>query len=180
MFIKSVHATTVSSYFDILEDTLLGYRIPAFAKVTKRRLVQAPRFYYFDVGVANHLLHRKELIRGTADYGHAFEHLIIQEIYAWLHYTHSEEKLSYWRTYTGIEVDAVIGDARIAIEIKSVEEVLTRHLKGLKAFGEEYPDCRCLIVSLDVFNRQMGDVECIYVVDFLKKLWAGEYAASHS
>ena len=175
-----VHATTVSSYFDILEDTLLGYRIPAFAKVTKRRLVQAPRFYYFDVGVANHLLHRKELIRGTADYGHAFEHLVIQEIYAWLHYTHSEEILSYWRTYTGIEVDAVIGDARIAIEIKSVEEVLARHLKGLKAFGEEYPDCRRLIVSLDVFNRQMGDVECIYVVDFLKKLWAGEYAASHS
>lgn len=171
-----VHATTVSSYFDILEDTLLGYRIPAFAKVTKRRLVQAPRFYYFDVGVANHLLHRKELIRGTADYGHAFEHLVIQEIYAWLHYSHSEEKLSYWRTYTGIEVDAVIGDARIAIEIKSVEEVLARHLKGLKAFGEEHPDCRQLIVSLDVFNRRMGDVECIYVIDFLKKLWAGEYA----
>ena len=171
-----VHATTVSSYFDILEDTLLGYRIPAFSKVMKRRLVQAPRFYYFDVGVANHLLHRKELIRGTAEYGHAFEHLVIQEIYAWLHYSHSEEKLSYWRTYTGIEVDAVIGDARMAIEIKSVEEVFARHLKGLKAFGEEHPDCRRMIVSLDVLNRRMGDVECIYVVDFLKNLWAGKYA----
>ena len=168
----SVSATTVSAYFDILEDTLIGYRIPAFTKVMKRRLVQAPRFYYFDVGIANHLLHRKELVRGTTDYGHAFEHLVVQEIYAWMHYTHSEEQLSYWRTYTGLEVDVVIGDARVAIEIKSVEEVMTRHLKGLKAFGEEHPQSRRIIVSLDKFNRHMGDIECIYVLDFFKLLWS--------
>jgi len=166
-----VSASTVSSYFDILEDTLIGYRIPAFRKVIKRRLVQAPRFYYFDVGVANHLLHRKELVRGTVDYGHAFEHLVIQELYAWLHYIHSDEKLTYWHTYTNIEVDAIIGDARVAIEIKSVEEVLPRHLKGLKAFGEEYPDSRRIIVSLDPINRRTGDIECIYVLDFFKQLW---------
>lgn len=166
-----VHATTVNAYFDILEDTLLGYRIPAFRRVMKRRLVQAPRFYYFDVGVANHLLHRKELVRGTADYGHAFEHLVIQELYAWLHYRHSEEELTYWRTYTGMEVDAVIGDARVAIEIKSVEEVMPKHLKGLKAFGEDHPQSRRMIVSLDPMNRKIEDVECIYVMDFFKRLW---------
>ena len=167
-----VSATTVSAYFDILEDTLIGYRIPAFAKVMKRRLVQAPRFYYFDIGIANHLLHRKELVRGTTDYGHAFEHLVVQEIYAWMHYSHSEEQLSYWRTYTGLEVDVVIGEARVAIEIKSVEEVMTRHLKGLKAFGEEHPQSHRIIVSLDKFNRHMGDIECIHVLDFFKLLWS--------
>ena len=167
-----VSATTVSAYFDILEDTLIGYRIPAFQKVMKRRLVQAPRFYYFDVGVANHLLHRKDLVIGTPEYGHAFEHLVIQELYAWLHYTHSEEELSYWRTYTGLEVDAVIGDARAAIEIKSVEEVMPKHLKGLKAFGEEHPQSRKIIVSLDRINRRIGDTECMYVLDFFKTLWS--------
>lgn len=167
-----VSAVTVSAYFDILVDTLIGYRIPAFRKVMKRRLVQAPKFYYFDIGVANHLLHRKELVRGTTDYGHAFEHLVIQELYAWLHYTHSDEELFYWRTYTGLEVDAVIGDARVAVEIKSVEEVLPRHLKGLKAFGEEYPQSRRIIVSLDKFNRRMGEIESVYVFDFFKRLWS--------
>lgn len=166
-----VHATTVNAYFDILEDTLMGYRIPAFRKVMKRRLMQAPKFYYFDIGVANHLLHRKQLVRGTPEYGHAFEHFVIQELYAWLHYTHSDETLSYWRTYTGLEVDAVIGDARVAIEIKSVEEVLAKHLKGLKAFGEEHPQSRKIIVSLDRINRHIGDIECIFVLDFLKELW---------
>ena len=166
-----VSATTVSSYFDILEDTLIGYRIPAFRKVMKRRLVQAPRFYYFDVGVANHLLHRKDMVRGTDEYGHAFEHMVVQEIYAWLHYSHSEEELSYWRTYTGVEVDVVIGEARVAIEIKSAEEVMSRHLRGLKVFGEEYPQSRRIVVSLDKFTRRMGDIECMYVKDFFSMLW---------
>jgi len=167
-----VHATTVSSYFDILEDTLLGYRIPAYTKVMQRRLVQAPRFYYFDIGIVNHLLHRKELLRGTADYGHAFEHLVVQELVAWLHYTHSEEKLTYWRTYTGIEVDVIIGDARVAIEIKSTEEIQNKHLKNLKIFSEEHPQSRLMMVSLDVFTRSIGNIECLYVMDFFKRLWS--------
>ena len=166
-----VHATTVSSYFDILEDTLIGYRIPAYTKVMKRRLVQAPRFYYFDVGVANYLLHRKDLVRGSVDYGHAFEHLVVQELVAYLHYSHSEEKLSYWRTYTGVEVDIVVGDARVAIEIKSTEEVQSRHMKNLKVFAEEHPACKLMIVSLDVFTRKIDNIECIYVMDFFKRLW---------
>ena len=166
-----VSANTVAGYFDILEDTLIGFRLPAYTRTMKRRLVQAPRFYYFDVGVANHLLHRSELVRGTAEYGHAFEHLVIQELRAWLSYNESEEPLSYWRTYTGQEVDAVIGDARVAIEIKSVEEVQPRHLKGLKSFADDYPDSRRIVVSLDPINRRMGSVECIHVLDFFKMLW---------
>ena len=171
-----VSANTVASYFDILEDTLIGFRLPAFSKLMKRRLVQAPRFYYFDVGIVNHLLHRGNLVRGTAEYGHAFEHLVIQELKAWLTYSESVEQLTFWRTHTGLEVDAVIGDARLAIEIKSVEEVLPRHLKGLKSFAEDYPTARLIIVSLDPFNRRMGDVECIHIKDFLKQLWAGQYS----
>ncbi|MGM9688780.1 MAG: ATP-binding protein [Alloprevotella sp.] len=170
-----VSANTVAGYFDILEDTLVGFRLPAFAKVMKRRLVQAARFYYFDVGIVNHLLRRGELVRGTAEYGHAFEHFVIQELRAWLIYNERGEQLTYWRTHTGVEVDAVVGDARIAIEIKSVEEVLPRHVKGLKSFAADYPSARLVIVSLDPFNRRLGDVECTYVLDFLKRLWAGGY-----
>lgn len=166
-----VSATTVKAYFDILEDTLIGYRIPAYSKVMKRRLVQAPKFYFFDVGVANHLLHRNDLVRGTSEYGHAFEQMVVQEIVAWQHYTHREERICYWHTYTDIEVDLVIGDARVAVEIKSTEEVQKRHLKGLKVFGEEYPKSRRVLVSLDPFNRIMDDIECVFVLDFFKTLW---------
>ena len=169
-----VSAKTVKEYFSILKDTLVGYTIPAYTKVMKRKLVQASRFYFFDVGISNYLLHRRNLVRGTVEYGHAFEHWVIQEMIAYIGYTHSEEKLSYWRTYTGIEVDAVIGDAKLAIEIKSVAEVLPKHLTGLKTFMEEHPDARPIIVSLDRISRRCGEVEAFYVLDFLQMLWAGE------
>ena len=62
----------------------------------------------------------------------------------------------------------------MAIEIKSVEEVKNKHLKGLKAFGEEYPQSRRIIVSLDRINRRIEDIECIYIKDFLSQLWRSE------
>ena len=169
-----VSANTVKEYFQILEDTLLGFSVPAYAKVKKRKLVQSPRFYLFDVGVVNYLLGRSNLQLGTPEYGHAFEHFIMQEIVAYLGYSNSRTKLSYWRTYTQIEVDVVLGDAQVAIEIKSTLEVQNKHLKGLKAFKEEYPEARLIIVSQDRISRISQDIEYLYVHDFLKKLWAGE------
>ena len=169
-----VSAKTVKSYFQILYDTLIGYEIPAFRKEVKRRIIQAPRFYYFDVGLANYLMGRHSLKRGTDDYGHAFEHLVMQEIIAYKGYNDKRDTISYWHTYDKKEVDAVIGDAEVAIEIKSAERVVNKHKKGLKAFKEEHPDCRLILVSLDPITRTSGDVELIYVLDFLKMLWSGE------
>jgi predicted AAA+ superfamily ATPase len=117
---------------------------------------------------------RHSLRRGTDDYGHAFEHFVMQEIIAYKGYNDKREIVSYWHTYDKKEVDAVIGDAKVAIEIKSTEHVETKHKKGLKAFKEEHPDCRMILVSLDPITRKSGDTELIYVLDFLKMLWDGE------
>ena len=172
-----VSAVTVKEYFSILQDTLIGYMIPAYTHTMKRKLVSAPRFYYFDAGVANYLLHRRNMVRGSVEYGHAFEHLVMQELIAYMGYTHNEQKLSYWRTYTGLEVDAVIGDVQIALEIKSCDLVQNKHLKGLRAFAEEHADCRKIVVSLDRITRTTDDnIELIYVREFLSNLWKGMYA----
>ena len=126
------------------------------------------------MGLANYLMGRHDLKRGSDDYGHAFEHYVMQEIIAYKGYYKRREEISYWHTYTHQEVDVVIGDAKVAIEIKSSEQVKTRHKSGLKAFKEEHPDCRLILVSLDPITRISGDVELIYVTDFLKMLWGGE------
>ena len=169
-----VKSNTVKAYFNILEDTLLGYMIPAYTKVLKRKVVQAPKFYFFDVGVYNYLLHRTALSPDTPEYGHCFEHFIIQEIRAYLGYNHHTATMSYWHTYDGKEVDLVLGDAAVGIEIKSSEEIKTRHLSNFKPFREEFPQCRCIMVSRDSISRQMGNIEVLYYKDFLKALWAGK------
>lgn len=175
-----VSANSVKEYFSILEDTLVGYMIPAFTKRVKRRIVLSPKFYFFDIGVTNYLLHRKEVVRGTTEYGHAFEHFVMQELIAYIGYTHNDNRLSYWRTKDGVEVDAVIGNdllggAKLAIEIKSTEDVQNKHLKGLRTFADEHPDCRRIVVALDRFTRRTVDnIEIMYVYDFLRQLWSGK------
>ena len=169
-----VSAVTVKEYFAILQQTLIGYMLPAFTDSKKRRAITAPKFYYFDVGVANHLLHRSNLQQGSVDFGHAFEHLMIQELIAYLSYSESDEHLSYWRTASGYEVDAIIGDGRVAIEFKSSEEVQSKHTKGLKAFSEEYADARLIVVSMDVNPRMSNGVEIVPAMDFLQLLWEGK------
>lgn len=169
-----IDAKTVKEYFAILEETLIGYMIPAFSKTVKRKLRQSPKFYYFDVAIPNYLLSRRNLKPGSADFGHAFEHLVIQEIIAYLGYHKIENALSYWHTYNDYEVDAVLGDAKVAIEIKSNEEVQSRHLRGLKAFSEEHPEARLIVVSLDTNPRFLNGVEIWPAKQFLEQLWPGK------
>lgn len=169
-----VSANTVRAYYKILVDTLLGFEVPAYRKVIKRKLYKSPRFYYFDIGIANHLTKRYQLAPKTPEYGHAFEHLIIQEIVAYLAYTNSDEELTYWHTYENIEVDAIIGDARVAIEIKSTDHVDHDDKKGIMEFAKEHPNAKQILVSRDRISRRSGNVDLYYVTDFFKALWAGE------
>lgn len=169
-----VSANTVKAYYKILVDTLLGFEVPAYRKVIKRKLYKSPRFYYFDIGIANHLTKRYQLAPKTPEYGHAFEHLIMQEIVAYLAYTNSDEELTYWHTYENIEVDAIIGDARVAIEIKSTDHVDHGDKKGIMEFAKEHPNAKQILVSRDRISRRSGNVDLYYVTDFFKALWARE------
>lgn len=119
-------------------------------------------------------MNRKSLLPGSADFGHAFEHLVIQELIAYIAYNRNRQLLSYWRSASGYEVDAIIGNAQIAIEIKSTHEVKSNDTKGLKAFLEDFPNCRLIIVSLDERPRNLNGVEVIPVSHFFEMLWKDE------
>lgn len=169
-----VSAKTIKEYFTILEDTLIGYMLPAYIKSKKRKVSQAPKFYFFDVGIYNYLLQRKSISPETPEYGHCFEHFVLQELRAFVSYFQKDEKLSYWHTYNHKEIDVVVGEAQIGIEIKSATEIHPKHLSDFKEYHDEFPESRCIIVSRDKLTRKNGNIEIMYVFDFLKKLWAGE------
>ncbi len=169
-----VDAKTAKEYFSILEETLIGYMLPAYTKTVKRKIRQSPKFYFFDVSIPNYLLGRRMMQPGTDSFGHAFEHLIIQELIAFMGYSRMQNALSYWHTYNGYEVDAVLGDAEVAIEIKGTKEVQSRHLHGLKAFKEEHAGARLIAVSLDPNPRLMNGVEIMPATYFLNQLWTGK------
>lgn len=169
-----VGAATIKGYFQILEDTLIGRFLPAYRKRPKRRIIQSPKFYYFDVGLANFLLKRGEILEGGDSFGRAFEHFIFQELCAHAHYSGLAYDLAYWRTTSQFEVDLILGEHEVAIEVKGVDEVSPHHLRGLKAFREEYAPRRSIVISRDLAPRVLDGIEILPWKIFLDKLWAGE------
>lgn len=170
-----VSSKTVKEYFSILEETMLGFFLPSYTKVVKRRVIQSPKFYYFDVAIPNHLLHRIPLQPGTDVYGHALEHLVVQELRAFMSYRQPLKSLTYWHTLDNkYEVDAVLGDAEVAIEVKSSKNIGSHDTKGLKAFSEEYPEAKLCLLSLEDRPRKFNGVEVWPVEQFFKRLWDGK------
>ncbi len=170
----AISAPTAKQYFQILEDTLIARFLPSFQKRPKRRVVQAPRFYFFDLGLANFLLKRGRIFPRSEAFGKAFEHFIYQELTAHSHYSGLHYPIAYWRTASQFEVDFVLGDHQIAIEVKGTEQAESHHFKGLKAFAEEYKTKRSIVVSLDPKPRIVNGIEVMPWEIFLKRLWAGE------
>lgn len=170
-----VSAPTVKEYFEITTDTLIGRFIPSFQKRAKRRVIQAPRFYYFDVGLANFLLKRPLIAPKSELFGKAFEHFIYQELAAHSHYSGLNYPIAYWHTASDLEVDFILGDHELAIEVKGVDQVLGKHLKGIKAFKEEYAVKKAIVVSLDTKPRQLdNDIIVLPWKHFLDQLWNGQ------
>jgi len=168
-----VSAPTVREYFQILEDTLIGRFLPSYQKKPKRRVILSPKFYYFDVGIANYLLKRGLIVNGSESFGHAFEHFIYHEIYSHSHYSDLNYPLSYWRTASQIEVDFILGEHEVAVEVKSTEMANPRHLRGLKSFAEEYNVKQLILVSNDPSPRKVGKIMIMPWKYFLDQLWNG-------
>jgi predicted AAA+ superfamily ATPase len=171
-----VSAKVVRTYFQILEDTLLGFRVQPWRKVINRRLIETEKFYFFDVGVTNYLARRSPKI-GTPEFGHSFEHYILMELKAYQAYRNPELNIRYWRTSTGYEVDFIFDDMKVAVEVKGTERIHSGHTKGLKALIEEHSVKRAIIVSLEKQPRKTkSDIEVLPWQVFLEKLWSGAFS----
>lgn len=168
-----VSAKVVRSYFQILEDTLLGFRVASWRKSRTRRMIETEKFYLFDVGVANYLSRRVPR-EGTPEFGKAFEHYILMELKAYQAYRNPELDIRYWRTSTGMEVDFILGEMDVALEIKGGRRVHEGDLKGLAALLADQKVKHPLLISLEREPRKMGaKVRALPWEVFLRELWSG-------
>ena len=144
----AVERKVVENYFNILEDLLIGYRIPVFIRRAKRRIVKHPKFYFFDVGVYRAIRPMGPLDAPEEAEGIVFESLFLQELRALNDYYGLGYKIYYWRTSNGLEVDFVLYGKRgiKAFEIKRRGKVSSTMLSGLKAFLEDYPESRAFFI----------------------------------
>ncbi len=171
-----VSSHTTKAHFQILEDTLLGRWLPAYRRRPKRRVIRGPKFYFADVGVVNRLARRGELMPGSELYGKAFENWVFHELATFAAYRGFDGGISYWRLASGVEVDFVLGDMKVAIEAKSGERITRDHLKGLRSVIEDHPRVgRRIVVCREPRARRTKDgIEILPAATFVDRLWNGD------
>ena len=168
-----VAASTVREYISLLEDTLVGFLLPAWIESKKRKAVKSGKFYFFDPGVTHALSGTQTLDRNSDLYGKSFEQFIGMEIRAYLGYKRLKSSLSYWRSTHGHEVDFLIGE-KIAVEVKSSQRVTSTDFKGLKVLSEEEIFSDFYLVSQDPVETKKNNIYTIHWKNFLEKLWQGK------
>jgi predicted AAA+ superfamily ATPase len=152
----SVSAKTVQQYYQILEDTFLAFRLPAWHKSARRRLVSHPRFYFFDTGVTNSLAHTLSEQLNPQIRGRRFEQFVIGQLMSFIHYSRLDIQMYYWRTNHGAEVDVLLSKGLqiiCALEIKSSKNIAEESLSGLKSFIEDNPGVPAYVLGDEQNNR---------------------------
>lgn len=162
--------STVKNYFEILQDTMIGYLLEPWIQSKKRKAIQTAKFYLFDVGIRNRLLNFNEIPNDTDIFGKSFEHFIFMELKAWQEYSKSDLPLYFWRSINHHEVDFILGD-KIAIEVKSKKKIQHKDAKNILALREENYFKKFILVSQDPINREHEGITYLFWKDFLSKLW---------
>jgi len=165
-----VSRKTVEGFLRILEDLLLSYRIPVFARRAQRELAAHPKFFLFDVGVYRTLRPAGPLDRPSEIDGIALESLVAQHLKAWCDYSAGHHELHYWRTRSNVEVDFVVYGEREfhGIEVKNTLTVRPEDLRGLTAFGTDFPESRRWLLYRGGDRFERNGVTCINCASFLQ------------
>ena len=164
---------SIREWYQILTDTLLGFSLQPFTGTKKRKPIETAKYYLFDVGILRSLLGCSLPVETQSEYGMFFETFMINEIKAYLSYSGKERRnpLSYWRSTSGFEVDALIG-SETAIELKTSKKLIPRDLRGLKAFSEESIAKKYIVVCREERKRLIDDLFLVYPwKEFLEDLW---------
>jgi predicted AAA+ superfamily ATPase len=168
----SVGRKLVESYLEVLEDLLVCFRVPVFTRRAQRATVAHPKFYLFDAGIYRSLRPRGPLDRPEEIAGAALEGLVAQALRAWIAYSGRDVTLHYWRTRSGVEVDFVgYGPEDFwAIEVKHAGDVRREDVRGLRAFMEDYPEARPLLLYRGTRRLDVEGIPCWPVEEFLTAL----------
>lgn len=166
---------TVEGFLEVLEDLLLGFRLPVFTRRARRHLVSHEKFYLVDAGVYRALRPRGPLDSAEEIGGAALEGLVAQHLRAWMAYSPGDHRLSYWRTKSGAEVDFVVyGSTGFwAVEVTRASAISGRDVAALLAFREDYPQARALLLHGGRDRMNIRGVSCIPCGEFLRRLIPG-------
>lgn len=166
---------TVSRYYDILEDTLLGFYLHGYHGSIRKRQKKTPKFYFFDLGIVRALSGKLNfpVIPKTFEHGQLFESFFINEVKRLYSYLEIDAQFSYLKVDENQEIDLIIeiaGEVIALCEIKSADKVDERYSNKLNLFGDDFPKAKRIIISNDPHTKKFGEAIALHWREALRVL----------
>jgi predicted AAA+ superfamily ATPase len=111
---------TVDRYLDLLEQTFVIFRLPAFSTNPRKEISKGQKVFFWDTGIRNALLGAFSTDEFRPDIGALWENWAIAEVAKHNALRGAPAQLFFWRTRSQSEVDLVVkqGDRLRAFEVK--------------------------------------------------------------
>ena len=178
---KDVHVDekTVRKYFEVLEDTLIGFFLESFHTSIRKKVGRAPKFYFFDTGVVRSLARNLtlDITPGSYSWGNAFEHFVILECKRLISYSGNQFELNFLRTYEDQEIDLVVqrpGKPLLLIEIRSGDRISPDDVRTMTKLRDLInTPTECLLLSRDPIAQLIDDVRCLHWQQGFREYFTG-------
>jgi predicted AAA+ superfamily ATPase len=157
---------SIKSYFNILEDTLIGFFLPSYHTSKRKRQKKSPKFYFYDLGVVRALQNTLRITPApnTYEFGKLFETFLINEILRFNEYKRTRFEFSHLRVDDKDEVDLIIerpGHPTVLVEIKSKDKIDERDTATLNRLSPQFKNSVAYVLSRDKTPRLVGNVKCL-------------------
>lgn len=175
---SGVARSTVEGYLEILEDTLLTFRLPAYEARLRVRERKHPKLYWVDPGLVRAVKRRLGAV-AREERGPLLEGWVLTLLRAYAEERRLYEEIFYWAPAQsrGVEVDFLLrrGGELLAIEVESASRPPDARHSGLRAIGEVAGVVRrVLVYAGERTLRTEEGVEVWPVARLLEALAAGE------
>ena len=131
---------TAQSWLSVLETSYIVFTMPPYYRNFNKRLVKAPKLYFYDTGLVCYLLEmtRPNDLVNYYQRGAIFENLLIAELNKHQFHTYQKNDFYFWRDSNDLEVDVLFeetGNLKIA-EIKSSETINSSFFNNMQKFSK--------------------------------------------
>lgn len=183
-----VGRTTVDKYFEVLIDTLIGYRLPAYLPGLKEKEVSHSKFYFFDSGVARAASGQTGHSVSPESWGFYFETYLLNEIRAYLSYKKIKNNLFHYAVSGSGDIDLIIqhrpreisrAEQVTLVEFKASHDWDSKWTKSLLDFSARNKKIKIQrLIGVYLGDRRLTqkDVEILPVFEFLSELNSGKIA----
>ena len=166
---------TVRDYYQILQDTLMGFLLTSWPGKKGKGNGPGARFYFFDLGVVHTLLGTRELHLESELYRHSLKHLMACELRSYCHYKKIRIPLQFWQPEPQILVDFIVA-GEWAIQVVPTRQIAKRDIQGILEIGGWGRWRHLIVVSLDPQERPLGKgIRHFHWENFLHHLWRDRF-----